>query len=215
MGGDPPNGGGVSDAERFLVTACGGRHNGRMSEQRARIGDRQALGAAVRPRSGRPRPAPVRDEAPEALWSEEVVGAAWLVAVIGPILVAVAGSYYVFVAGGAACGAALLVLLTAALPASGTDEADAGLPASGALAAMAVSLVLAMAKGGHWWAVPAIVVPAGVGWLALLAGLADHGPPPGGDRPASRGPHPGLMVAYAAFVIVVMALLLAWFSGTI
>lgn len=186
-----------------------------MTEQRARIGDRQALGAAVRPRGERPRPAASRESAPEPLWSEEVIGAAWLMAVLGPILVAVAGSYYVFVAGGAACGAALVVLLTAALPASGTDETDAGLPATGALAAMAVSLILAMAKGGHWWAVPAVVVPVGVGWLALLAGLADHGPPATSERPATRGPNAGVLVAYAAFVVVVMAVLLAWFSGTI
>jgi hypothetical protein len=113
--------------------------------------------------------------------------------------------------------AAVLVLLTAALPAAsgagGDDRADAAWLSPGATVGVMLGSVVAGALiGGRGWAAPAVLLPVGCGWLALQAGLADHGD---GGRSAVRGPHPNLQIAYISLVLAVLLPLLAWFAGVI
>lgn len=168
----------------------------------------------VRPRA-RPAGREVAPEPPRApLWSQELVLACCGALVLGPLLLAVVGSYYLFVFFGALLAAAVLVVLTAALPGPSEEEEQGAFVLSpGATAAvMAGSVLVGALAGGRAWAAPAVLLPVGAGWLALHAGLADHGPV---DRAAVRGPHPNLQLAYVMFVAVVLVLLLAWFSGLV
>lgn len=180
-----------------------------MGEGRTGSGEGHVVRPRARPAGREAAPSPPR--AP--LWSQELVLACCGALVLGPLLLAVVGSYYLFVFFGALLASAVLVLLTAALPGPSEEERGAFVLSPGATAGvMAGSVLVGALAGGRAWAAPAVLLPVGAGWLALHAGLADHGPV---DRAAVRGPHPNLQLAYVTFVAVVLVLLLAWFSGLV
>lgn len=179
----------------------------------------------ARPRRATRPSAEHTEPAPERALSSEAVAVACAGVVLGPLLVVVTGSWFVFAASGALAAASAVALLAAAIdPASGGGPRAglADLPAWPTVLVMAASIVLAVVEGGRTWAVPAMFVPAACGWLALQGGVADDVPSPARratPRPAAVGeraaPPVNMGAAYAVLVAVVMVPLLAWLLGLV
>lgn len=101
---------------------------------------------------------------------------------------------------------------------AGADSSVAALPWWVVLALTVLSVVVAAAVGGDMWALPAIVIPLGIGWVALQkwmargpASSADSQRPVGDTDAAQRR-----LVPIAVFVVVGVVwfmLVVGWLAG--